>query len=269
MRILLTNDDGWDAPGIRALHNALAAVHEVVVVAPRVQQSGVGHAFTFHAPLTCAPMQVESGMSGHVVNGTPADCVKFAVGHLFKEKPDAVVAGLNQGENSGISGFYSGTVAAAREGAFWHVPSVAFSLSDKGWAWVSDWAERAVALFDAILRPDRGGMHDAPDRIFYNVNFPGCDPLLCRGVRATRQSMAFFDDRYRREAGGGDPCEDRYWLYGEKREVEESDEFDSRALLSGYVSVTPSHFDTTAVRTRECLVKMEQSMFETISPHRS
>ncbi|NNE00403.1 MAG: 5'/3'-nucleotidase SurE, partial [Pirellulaceae bacterium] len=129
MRILLCNDDGIFAPGLIALEQQLRHLGEVFVVAPATEQSGVGHSITFLTPLTCKSIHREGRHWGWAVNGSPADCVKLAIGELFKDNPiDLVVSGINSGLNAGINVLYSGTVAAAIEGAFFGVTSVAVSL---------------------------------------------------------------------------------------------------------------------------------------------
>ena len=127
MRILLTNDDGIHAQGLWALHAALAPGHEVTVVAPDRERTGVGHAITLHQPLRAASLAV-NGAEGYAVNGTPADCVKLAVLEILGGRPDLVVSGLNPGANVGVNINYSGTVAAAREAALGGIPAIAASI---------------------------------------------------------------------------------------------------------------------------------------------
>lgn len=240
--VLVTNDDGFGAPGLNAMHRALHATgYTTSIVAPRDERSGIGHAFTFNAPLRCRKHSGNGEAPGYAVDGTPSDCVKLAVCELLEVKPDVVVAGMNVGENSGTSGFYSGTVAAAREGALWGIPSFAFSVCEEAGEHVEEYAQRAVEIMERILAlesdPKLGGT-------YYNVNFPGCVPIRCRGVRVTRQSLAFFDDRYRRVM---DDCgREGFVIYGEKKDVEPSEDYDSRALINGFATVTPLGLDCTA-----------------------
>jgi 5'-nucleotidase len=240
LKILLTNDDGYDSAGIRHLYGVLSAEHDVVVAAPQCEQSGIGHAFTINRPLHYHSLPVELGMQGYSINGTPSDCVKFAISFLLPQKPDFVVSGMNIGENSGICGYYSGTVAAAREGAFWRVPSIAFSLCSPASDHVEAYCRRALDIFRGIaaLRPAQNGRC-----VFYNVNFPDCAPGACRGVKVTRQSTAFFDDRYRLE---GAAPQAGYVVFGDKKDVEALDTFDSRALMNNFITVSPLGFDATA-----------------------
>jgi len=242
--ILLVNDDGVGAPGIKHLYDAFSSRHNVVVVAPRREQSGVSHSFTFRGYLRYEPIPDHYRMNGFVLDGTPSDCVKFAVGHLFPQKPDAVVSGMNVGENSGLSGFYSGTVAGAREGAFWDIPSFAFSVDETGEEYSVLYAVQALFLFNNLMQRARIDLREAGYRVYFNVNFPACTPNRCSGVKLTRQSCAFFDDRYRcvRDKQG----REQFCLFGKKVELETSDDFDSRALLNNFITITPLHFDATA-----------------------
>ena len=194
-------------------------------------------------------------MRGFRVTGTPSDSVKFALGHLMENKPDCIVSGLNIGENSGISSIYSGTVAAAREGAFWGVLSFAFSVCVQGRPHAAAYAAMAPGLLDTISAIALNGMRGDRNRTFFNVNFPPCDPAECRGVRVTRQSLAFFEDRYRLERSAQN---EKYWVYGEKVDIEPSDEYDSRAILNNYIAVTPLHFDSTADAAITHLKVLEQ-----------
>ncbi|MEE9605410.1 MAG: 5'/3'-nucleotidase SurE, partial [Candidatus Scalindua sp.] len=128
MKILLTNDDGIYSPGILALKQAMKPLGSVTVVAPDVQKSGVGHAITFSHPLRVRDVYLDSEFVGYGIDGSPADCVKLGVREIMKEKPELLIAGINIGANVGINVLYSGTVAAAIEGAILDVPSIAFSL---------------------------------------------------------------------------------------------------------------------------------------------
>lgn len=244
MHILLTNDDGIEAAGIRTLCAQLSCKHRVTIVAPDSEQSGIGHAFTYHTPVYYEKKTLDFCTEAYAVSGTPSDCVKVGISIILSEQPDAVVSGMNIGENSGVSGFYSGTVAGAREGAFWRVPSYAFSVCDNGGVFLELYAQKAAELFDKMNSLRSGSSQALSKRVFINVNFPGCHPRENRGVRITRQSMAYFNDKYKaQEQADG---RTGYVIYGEKHELEESNGYDSRALENGYTTVTPLHFDATA-----------------------
>ncbi|MBN1307789.1 MAG: 5'/3'-nucleotidase SurE [Chitinispirillaceae bacterium] len=241
--ILLTNDDGIAATGIDRLYRALAARNRVVVAAPDSEQSGVGHAFTFNRPLHYERAPFCGGADAYTVSGTPVDCVKFAVSVLMPRRPAAVVAGMNIGENSGLSAFYSGTVAAAREGAFWDIPSIAFSLCQGGERHLNEYAMLAAdLLFELMKHENRKKNH----RVYYNVNFPACALERCRGLRITTQSMAFFDDRYETIDVENHHTKKGFVIYGEKKDIERSATYDSRALMNNFTTITPLCFDATA-----------------------
>lgn len=242
-KILLTNDDGFYAPGIRMLYDVLSGLYDVTVIAPEKEQSGVGHAFTYHRPLHY--LKSDNDMKGYIVSGSPADCVKFAVSYLLPALPDIVISGLNIGENSGLSAFYSGTVAAAREGAFWSIPSIAFSVCEDAKEYALDYAGQVPDLIRKIFETEQRATQQL-SKIFYNVNFPPCSPESVRGTKVTWQSMAFFDDRYEKIEVESHETKEGYLIYGEKKNVEMSDAYDSRALMNKYITITPLTFDSTA-----------------------
>jgi 5'-nucleotidase len=254
LSILLSNDDGIGAPGIWDLYGELSKIAAVVVSAPEREQSGVGHAFTFNTPLHYERQNLPNCPEAFMVWGTPVDCVKFGISFLLQERPDAVVAGINAGENSGLSAFYSGTVAAAREGAFWNIPSFAFSICKGGEHYRSRYAAVAADLLQYLLACERTKENH---RVYYNINFPPCSPEECRGIKVTSQSMAFFDDRYETIDVESHRTKKGYVIYGDKMDIEASDDYDSRALISRYIAVTPLSFDATAHRHLECLHGIE------------
>lgn len=250
--VLLTNDDGYWAPGLRALHDAIAAHYDARVVAPDRHLSGCGHGITIIRPLRHDPLPEECAMRGHRVGGTPADCVKLARFRLLDAPPMAVLSGINIGENTGVSAFYSGTLAGTREGALWGLPAVAFSVDRPGAEFLRGYAARAVEIFAHLLALPEHADHRNPHHIVYNVNFPACAPELARGPLVCRQSLVPFQDHYEwredhEERGPG------LWLAGDKREVEDSPEYDSRAIRSGYITITPLDLDTTAQDRMESL----------------
>jgi 5'-nucleotidase len=258
LKILLTNDDGYDSIGIKHMYDMLSKRHEVFIAAPQEEQSGIGHAFTFNKPLQFVPLPDSLGMAGFIIRGTPSDCVKFALSYLLTEKPDVVISGMNDGENSGISGFYSGTVAAAREGAFWRLPSFAFSLSKGNGAFFSEYSKAALDIVEDVISNTASSGESVRQgmQVYYNVNFPSCAPEKCKGRKITRQSLAFFDDRYRRIQVG--EKQDGFIIFGEKTEVEDSDLFDSRALMNDYTTISPLCFDSTAHWMLNDLSSLEQ-----------
>jgi len=243
LRVLLTNDDGFSAPGIQHIYSELRDEFEVTVIAPEEEQSGIGHAFTYHKPLVVNEKRFQDSV-GYSVAGTPADCVKFALSYLMDERPDSIVSGINNGGNTGIAGFYSGTVAAARESAFWQVTGVAFSCEgEDATKYMADYAEVSRKILLKILNGRKSG--NRRDMVYYNVNFPSCRVNDCAGVKLTRQSLSFWNDIY--TPVENDTGKVEYWLNGERKDVEEHNEYDTRAINDRYITITPLHIDNTAV----------------------
>ena len=238
MDILLSNDDGIHAPGLRALREALRPLGNVVVVAPASEQSAVGHSITLAHPLVVREIPDDAGaLFGFAVEGKPADCVKLAVTHLLPRRPDLVVSGVNAGSNAGINVLYSGTVAAAIEGAFFGITAVAVSLALPE----ERFMPRAAALGVKVLRQilDRA---PRPGELF-NVNIPDLtagDPL---GVRVAEQGLAFYNEWYEARV---DPRGRRYfWLRPDGLDAGAETASDLAALADRRISVTPLHFDLT------------------------
>ncbi|HUU84018.1 MAG TPA: 5'/3'-nucleotidase SurE [Phycisphaerae bacterium] len=237
MHILLTNDDGILAPGLRAMRRELARLGEVSVVAPDTVQSAAAHAITINAPLVAKRVHVHKEFHGWSVAGRPADCVKLAVDQLLERPPDLVVSGINDGANVSINVLYSGTVAAAAEGALLGFPSIAVSL-EWGAELDFDWAARiAGGLIDrAVAAPLSPGQ-------LLNVNIPDLSSGPPLGVRVAPQTVQRMDDYYeRRDAPDGS---DQYYLQGWFKEPDGDVAGDLKALLGHYVVVTPLHFDLT------------------------
>jgi 5'-nucleotidase len=240
MKILISNDDGYLAPGIEALASALASVAEIVVVAPDSNRSGTSNALTLDRPLSV--FKAANGF--YFVNGTPSDCVHIALTAILQEKPDLVVSGINQGQNMGDDTLYSGTVAAATEGYLFGVPALAFSQVEKGWQHLDAAARVARELvlrkFDSLEFP-----------YLLNVNIPNLAYETLAGVRSTRLG--------RRHAAEGairaqDPHgRDIYWIGppGSARDAGEGTDF--HAVMQGFVSVTPLQVDLTSTRQVEKL----------------
>jgi 5'-nucleotidase len=238
-RILVTNDDGVESPGLHALARALAELGEVTVCAPEAEQSAVGHSITTRVPLRLKRVALEGIDRTYCVNGTPADSVKLAIGRLLTDgPPDLVVSGINLGPNTATNVIYSGTVSAATEACIMGVPSFAISLAtfvDPLWSTAAAVAERVAG---AVL--ERG----LPPRVLLNVNVPNRPPDRVRGVRLTRQGdSSFVDALEERRDPRGEPY---YWLAGEYRMTDSDPTTDALALQEGWVSVTPLSLDLTA-----------------------
>ncbi len=233
MRILVSNDDGVHAEGIRALSEALAACGEVIVVAPDRNRSGASHSLTLEVPLRVTRI-AETGY--HAVKGTPTDCVHLAVNELVRPEPDMVVAGINHGANLGDDVIYSGTVAAATEGRHLGFPSLAISLVGK--------THFATAAHYAALLVKGMMVHPLPADQILNVNVPDLPLDQIKGIRVTR-----LGNRHRAESvictedPRGQPI---YWIGppGSQQDAGEGTDFD--AIEQGYVSITPLTIDMTA-----------------------
>lgn len=237
MRILLCNDDGIHAPGIRALHAAVKDLGEIDVVAPSGEQSAVGHAITLSDPIKTKKVFSDGSFFGYAVGGTPADCVKLAVCGLLKEKPDLIISGINLGPNAGISVLYSGTVSAATEGVILGIPSMAVSLTTfKDPVW--DTAAR-VARQLAIHVSE----HGLPADTLLNVNVPNLPVGELKGYAVTRMGRSRFVEVFHRRT---DPRGNvYYWMDGELEQIGDVTDTDVEAIKNGYVSLTPIWFDLT------------------------
>jgi len=237
MRILVTNDDGIMAPGILALRRALTALGEVTVVAPTVPQSAVSHGITLTEPIRVHRVDLGEGAKGFGVEGRPADCVKLALLELMPERPDLVASGVNLGANVGINVLYSGTVAAAVEGAFYGVPSVAVSIEDSDTVDFDGAARVARRLIDQLAA---GGL--APGMLL-NVNVPDLSRGPPKGVKVVAQSMKGWREGWekRRDPRG----RAYYWMTGQEIPEDVGVDSDVAALAERYVTVTPLRFDLT------------------------
>ena len=238
MRILLTNDDGIYAPGLAALEKELAKLGEVRVVAPATEQSGVGHSFTFLMPLVCKEVYDGDRLRGWAVEGSPADCVKIGIFEYFDEPPDLVVSGINGGLNAGINVLYSGTVAAAIEGAFFGVTSVAVSLEFDEHANTPKAAEIAKTIIQQIL--DNKG----PQSQLYNINIPTAAIGQPKGVRVVPMGVARYGEHFdKRIDPRGRPY---FWATNDPPPQKTDVETDLTALEQGYITLTPLSYDLTA-----------------------
>jgi 5'-nucleotidase len=240
MRILLTNDDGIYAPGLRALRPELQKLGEVVVVAPAAEQSAVGHSVTLTTPLVVQEvLDDEREPLGWAVEGRPADCVKLAIRELLEQPPDVLVSGLNAGSNAGINVLYSGTVAAAIEGAFFRCTSIACSLEytrlkPLDFARGAELARRVVEQIVA-QRPPAGSL--------FNVNIPALERGPVRGVRVVPQNVAPYVEAFDRRV---DPRGRVYfWTTPNFGCPDPHPDTDVTALAEGYITVTPLQFDLT------------------------
>ena len=237
LNILVSNDDGIDAPGIFVLVQELKKIGDVTVVAPDKQQSAVGHAITMNFPLRAKEFKKNGVFFGYAVEGTPADSVKLAARALLKKKPDLLVSGVNHGANTAISIIYSGTVSAATEGTILGIPSIAVSLTTYGppdFRYASKFARKLAEL---VIKKG------LPEGTLLNVNVPPLPEKEIKGVVVTRQGRAVWNDTFdvRRDPAN----KEYYWLTGALEDRDEGLGFDQSAIRNNYVSVTPIHYDLT------------------------
>ena len=237
MQILLTNDDGIYAPGLRALERELVRLGEVVIVAPATEQSGVGHSITVLSPLVSQEIFDGDRRRGWSVEGSPADCVKIGIFEFCKQRPDLIVSGINAGLNAGINVLYSGTVAAAIEGAFFDILSVAVSLEYDPHADYAKAARMAVRVIEQITR-----QRERSARL-YNLNFPKTAMVRPTEVRVVPMGVARWGETYEKRV---DPRgRNYYWATNDPPVPPSDQESDLTALRSGYATLTPLHFDLT------------------------
>jgi len=238
MKILLTNDDGIYAEGIRALYLALAELGDLTVVAPDAERSAVGHAITLSDPLRVKEVNRGGKFFGYAVTGTPADCVKIAIRAILKERPDIVVSGINLGPNVGYSVLYSGTVSGATEGAILGIPSIAISLGTfekPDYSYAAKFAKKMVTL----VMENKG----LPQGTLLNINIPAVPQDRIKGVRIVKQSKRAIEERFDKRE---DPRKRTYyWLTGEVIESDGMDDADIETLSNNYISITPIHCDMT------------------------
>ncbi len=237
--ILVVNDDGITAPGIKALVDAVKPFGEVVVVAPDSPQSAMGHAITISKPLRLKQVDVFDGIKAFHCSGTPVDCVKLAVDKVLHRHPDLCVSGINHGSNSSINIIYSGTMSAAMEASLEGIPSVGFSLCD--FRYEADFAPAAYYAGYIVEQILKSGL---PAHTLLNVNIPRLPLNEIKGIKIARQATAKWEEEYlERLDPTGKPY---YWLTGKFVNHDKGQDTDEWALANGYVSVVPVHHDLTA-----------------------
>lgn len=245
MKILISNDDGINSPGIIALAEELKKIGEVTIVAPLTEQSAVGHAITMKYPLRVTEVYRDNKLSGYAVDGTPADCIKMGIRNIMNELPDIVVSGINLGSNAAINIIYSGTVSAAREAAIMDVPSIAVSVASHNAKHFNFAAKFSAQLSKLIVK------NGLPNGTLLNVNVPDVPEEEISGILVTYQGKSKWDDIYEERI---DPYGNKYyWLTGKLIETDNDLKQDHFALKNNYVSVTPIHFDLTDYKTFDAL----------------
>ena len=248
--ILITNDDGITAPGIRNLVEAVKDLGNVIVVAPDKAQSGMGHAITIGQPLRMNKVDLFEGIEAWQVSGTPVDCVKLAVDKILHRKPDICLSGINHGANHSINVIYSGTMSAALEAAIESIPSVGFSLLDYSLdADFSGPKKYARQIVEHLLRSKKLDKH-----LCLNVNFPAVSEKELKGLKLCRQAYAKYEEDFiEREDPHGKKY---YWLTGEFVNFDKGRDTDVWALNHNFASVVPVQFDLTNYKLKEKLHKI-------------
>jgi 5'-nucleotidase len=238
--ILVTNDDGITAPGIRTLIEIMNEIGEVVVVAPDSPQSAMGHAITINSTLHCEKITVTDGPQiEYSCSGTPADCVKLAVNELIGRKPDLCVSGINHGSNSSINVIYSGTMSAAMEAGIEGIPAIGFSLLDFNWN--ADFSPLRTFVKQITTEALTNGI---PKGVVLNVNFPKLKEEEIKGIKICRQAKAKWVEKFDKRTN---PMgREYYWLSGSFVNEDKGEDTDEWALKEGYVSIVPTQFDFTA-----------------------
>ncbi|AUS05932.1 5'/3'-nucleotidase SurE [Pseudotamlana carrageenivorans] len=238
--ILVTNDDGISAPGIRRLIGIMNKIGEVVVVAPDRAQSGMGHAITLNSTLYAEEVFIDDGPQKEFsCSGTPADCVKIAIREILDRQPDLCVSGINHGSNSSINVIYSGTMSAAIEAGLEGIPAIGFSLLDYSWNANFEGCDNFVkTITENVLK------NGIPQGIVLNVNLPNLPKADIKGIKVCRQAKANWVEEFdKRKTPQG---KDYYWLTGKFVNLDGGEDTDEWALENGYVSVVPTQFDLTA-----------------------
>ena len=238
--ILVTNDDGINAPGIRTLISVIKDIGDVIVVAPDSPQSGMGHAITINSTLHSSRITPKnSEIIEYSCSGTPADCVKLAINELMPRKPDLCVSGINHGSNSSINVIYSGTMSAAIEAGIEGVPAIGFSLLD--YSWNADFSHSKDLIRKITLNALNNGI---PKGVVLNVNIPAVKKSDIKGVKICRQAKAYWVEEFdKRKNPLG---QEYYWLTGKFVNKDQGEDTDEWALKNNYISIVPVEFDLTA-----------------------
>ncbi len=251
MKILLTNDDGYNAPGILTLYNTLTLHHEVILIAPDREKSAVGHGITLNEPMRIETIRLPDGDEVYAITGTPADCIKLGLFELCATPPDLVISGINPGSNTGVNINYSGTVAAAREAAFNGILSMAVSIfRTKNTIDFQGMSQFVAQLVNKI--------HDyrLPSGTFLNINAPGIPVDQVKGIKITGQASNNLSKHFDKRI---DPKNRAYYWYSNIDQVRGEADTDVKALSQNYISISPIQCDITDYKTMKELEKFEFS----------
>ena len=248
--ILITNDDGISAKGIRSLYDVVKNLGEIYIVAPDSPQSGMGHAITINNPLRINKVDFFDDTIAYSCSGTPVDCVKLGIFEVMKCKPDLIVSGINHGANTSTNVLYSGTMSAAVEGAMENIPSIGFSLcnfdSD------ADFSVAKMVVEKVVKKVLSDGM---PEGVCLNVNVPDIAISEFKGIKFCHQAKAFWEDSFdKREDQFGKPY---FWLTGHFLDQYKTDDTDLYWIDKGFASVVPTQFDMTSYKALKELENWE------------
>lgn len=237
--ILVTNDDGVTAPGIRHLAKYMIEIGDVVVVAPDSPQSGKGHAITINSTLTFEKINLEGDQEDYALSGTPVDCIKFSLDKILTRKPDLVVSGINHGSNSSINVIYSGTMSAAVEAGVEGIPAIGFSLLD--YSWDADFTQAKEYIQQIVKNVLENPM---PKGVVLNVNIPNIKKEEFKGLKVCRQANAKWEENF--DERTNPHGKKYYWLTGYVNNMDTDENADENALEQGYITIVPVKFDLTA-----------------------
>ena len=248
--IFITNDDGIQAKGLRFLIDILKEIGDIVVVAPDGGRSGMSHALTVSTPLRLEKITEEKNYIEYKCSGTPVDCLKLSLSQVLKRKPDLLVSGINHGSNASINLIYSGTVAAAIDGALHGIKSIAFSITNNSHdVEVSHYGKYIKKIVLQTLE------NDLPLGTCLNVNFPCVNENEIKGIKVGRQSIGCWNDYYIERT---DPMgRNYYWLTGDFNNIDNDDQTDEWAIANKYISIVPIHVDYTNHKAIELLKNYE------------
>lgn len=260
--ILITNDDGVSAPGIRALIAVMSEIGEVIVVAPDKPQSAMGHAITINNTLHLNKIsKTNDSVLEYSCSGTPVDCVKIAVHEILKRKPDLCVSGINHGSNSSINVIYSGTMSAAVEAGIEGIQAIGFSLLD--YDWDADFEQIKSYIKNITIEVLNKKL---PEGVILNVNFPKLKEKEIKGIKICRQANAIWMEKFdKRKTPQG---KDYYWLTGEFVNQDKGEDTDEWALANGYVSIVPVQFDLTAHHAIQNLTNRDWNEIDVTPKHK-
>jgi len=249
MKILLTNDDGYNAPGILALYETLRSSHEVLLIAPDRERSAVSHGITLNEPMRIDTISLNPSGKGYAIKGTPADCIKLGLFEFYTTPPDLVISGINPGSNTGVNINYSGTVGAAREASLNGIPSMAVSIFKKGKILDFQGMSQFVAELTNKIQEFK-----LPLRTFLNINAPNIPIDKVQGIRITRQASKNLSKQLEKRM---DPKKNSYYWYSRALPPKDDPDTDVKALSENYISITPLHCDNTDYKIMDRLASLQ------------